>query len=166
MTPEELRAVLHYSADTGVFTWKQRLTNRVRVGDAAGSETELGYVTIMIRSRRYLAHRLAWLYIYGVWPTGDIDHMNRKAGDNRIANLRDVTHAENLQNRLKQANNKSGHKGVTRFSKNRWTAEIRAHGVRRHLGYFASAEEAAQAYARAAAKFHFFNPKASGADDE
>ncbi|MDA6380520.1 HNH endonuclease signature motif containing protein [Escherichia coli] len=68
---------------------------------------------IMINGKAYPAHRLAWLIVYGTMPDGFIDHINRVRTDNRISNLRLVTHSENMQNRKIQKNNKSGYRGVS-----------------------------------------------------
>lgn len=94
--------------------------------------------------------------LMGLDATGmDVDHINGDGLDNRRANLRVVTHAENLRNRGKQANNKSGYKGVHWHSrKERWVASIRAEGKNKWLGSFKSPQEAALAYDRAARLYH------------
>lgn len=94
-------------------------------------------------------HRL----LFPEWKV--IDHINGDGLDNRRSNLREVTHAENLQNRGMQTNNKSGYKGVHWHKKDRrWHAEIRANKRRHYLGSFATAIEAAKAYDRAAQEYH------------
>lgn len=66
VTAERLRDVLDYDADTGLFRWKARTSNRVRVGSVAGAHSHvLGYVMISIDGRLYKAHRLAWLHVHG-----------------------------------------------------------------------------------------------------
>jgi hypothetical protein len=52
----------------------------------------------MIDGKLYGAARLAWLYVHGEWPKNQIDHINRLRDDNRLVNLRDVTHTENCNN--------------------------------------------------------------------
>lgn len=42
---------------------------------------------VSIKNRRYLLHRLAWLWMTGAMPRGDIKHRNGKHDDNRWANL-------------------------------------------------------------------------------
>ena len=97
-----LKEVLHYNPSTGMFKWKVRLSNRApRIGQLAGVLGNHGYLQIQIDSKIYLAHRLAWLYVHGVWPKYDIDHKDHNKQNNRIKNLRDVTTAGNMQNTLK-----------------------------------------------------------------
>ena len=146
LTAEYLRSILSYDPATGIFTWKVRTANQVKVGDVAGCPDGRGYLQIRVQSRKYLAHRLAWLYVYGEWPKGQIDHINRIRTDNRIANLREVSHKQNQQNRSKSSHNTSGHPGVhwnKRDSK--WQAQIRHNRKHFHLGLFKSLEEAVAA---------------------
>ncbi len=143
ITAEKLRELLHYDHETGIFTWKVSTSNRVKVGDVAGSPDGQGYLQIKVQRRLYLAHRLAWLHINGVWPKLNIDHINRNPSDNRLVNLRDVTHKQNHQNRSKSSNNTSGHPGVywhKRISK--WVAQIKHNQKNIYLGCFSILEEA------------------------
>ena len=146
LTAERLRSILNYDPESGIFTWKVRTANQVKVGDVVGCPDGRGYLLIQAQSRLYRAHRLAWLYVYGEWPKGQIDHINRNKADNRIANLRDVSHKQNNQNRSKPSNNTSGHPGVSwHKQKSKWQARI-AHNYKQiHLGYFATIEEAVSA---------------------
>ena len=143
LTAEYLRSILHYDPESGIFTWKVRTSNRVKTGDVAGSPNGDGYLRIAVLSRDYLAHRLAWLYMNGEWPKEQLDHINRAKGDNRIANLRDVSHKQNLQNASKYSHNTSGHTGV-RWHKqcSKWVAHIRHNHKQLSLGCFATIEEA------------------------
>ncbi len=143
LTAECLRSVLDYEPETGIFTWKVRTSNSVKVGDVAGGPDGRGYLQISVQSRLYQAHRLAWLHVNGVWPKLNIDHINRNPSDNRLVNLRDVTQKQNLQNRSKPSNNTSGYPGVVwhkRISK--WQARIKHNYKHIHLGYFSILEEA------------------------
>lgn len=143
LTAEYLRSILNYDQETGIFTRKVSTSNRVKVGDAAGCPDGQGYLNIMVQSRNYLAHRLAWLHYYGTWPKDQIDHINRIRTDNRISNLRDVTQKQNQQNRSKPSNNTSGHPGVHwNESISKWVATITHNQKRIHLGYFSILEEA------------------------
>ncbi len=146
LTAECLRSVLHYDQETGIFTWKVSTSRRVKVGDVAGSQNGGGYLQISVQSRLQLAHRLAWLYIHGSWPKDQIDHINRIRTDNRISNLREVSHKQNMQNRSKPSTNTSGHTGV-RWNKQRskWQAYIMHNRKHLHLGYFSILEEAVAA---------------------
>lgn len=146
LTAEYLRSVLAYSQETGIFTWKVSHARRIRVGDAAGCLGSKGYLHIQLQSRLYKAHRLAWLYVLGEWPKLDIDHINRNRSDNRIANLREVTHKQNLQNAGKYSHNTSGHTGVYWYKQTaKWQAQIAHHQKKIHLGFFNTIEEAISA---------------------
>ena len=146
LTAEYLRSILHYDPETGIFTWKVRTSNRVKVGDVAGSPDDLGYLLISIQNRNYKAHRLAWLYVYGEWPKDQIDHINRDRADNRIENLREVTNKQNQQNTSKSSRNTSGHTGVRWHKQNsRWQARIMHNQKEIYLGCFTDIEDAVAA---------------------
>ncbi len=73
----------------------------------------------------------------------EIDHKNRNTLDNRKSNLRIVTHAQNMKNRNKHKNNKSGIKGVYWDKRGKkWRSEIRVDGKKIHLGMFSDLMEA------------------------
>lgn len=154
LTAEVVRELLNYDSETGVFTWKKRAAHRVQVGDVAGCINQR-YWSLTVLGKRYLAHRVAWLYTHGKWPEGVIDHVNRDAFDNSIKNLRDVTQIENLQNASRKSDNKSGVKGVFwDKQRQRWRAEIRVNYKTIGLGRFTSKADAAAARAAGEAK-HF-----------
>lgn len=155
LTQERLKEVLHYDPDTGVFTWK-----KYRVGTVAGHiHKGHGYLTIGVDKKVYLAHRLAWLYVYGTWPVDQLDHRNRVRTDNRISNLRESNQFENAQNKNKASNNSSGYPGVSFHSRDmKYAAYITVSKKRKSLGYFSSAEEAYEARKQAKAKLHTFQP--------
>ena len=143
LTAEYLRSVLAYSPETGIFTWKVSQARRIRVGDVAGSPNGRGYLAVKVRGQIYKAHRLAWLYGLGEWPKLDIDHINRNRSDNRIANLREVTHKQNLQNAGKYSHNTSGHTGVYWLKQSsKWRAHIKHNYKYIHLGCFTTIEDA------------------------
>ena len=115
-----LREILHYDQQTGVFRWKVMLAHRRKPGDVAGSLTH-GYIEIGIDNRSYRAHRLAWLYVTGEWPSSFIDHRKRSST---------VAGVSFDRTRLK------------------WCAKPRINGKYKHVGYFdseAGAIEAVQA---------------------
>lgn len=156
LTAERLREVLAYDPESGLFTWLIRPSMAVRIGDVAGSLSDKGYLIIRINKQNYKGHRLAWLYIKGEWPVDQIDHINHVKSDNRVANLRAVTNAENGQNRDRpHRNSKSGVRGVHYVAaRDRWCASIRVSGRLRHVGHYKTAEEAHQAYLNAKAELH------------
>ena len=112
LTQAKLKELLDYNPDTGDFTNKAFRGLRAIPGEIAGNLNTRGYIDISIGRRKYKAHRLAWLYTYGTWPINNLDHINRSKIDNRIVNLRDVTQAQNGQNKTKHCNNSSGYTGV------------------------------------------------------
>jgi hypothetical protein len=90
ITQDELKGLLHYNPDTGVFTWVKPISKRIKVGSIAGSESH-GLTIIVINKKRYRAHRLAWLYMTGEWPTVDIKFVNGRQDDIRWKNLKKGT---------------------------------------------------------------------------
>ena len=133
LTQTELMRLVTYDAKTGHFT----RTVGKRAGNLVGTITSNGYTHIFLAGKSYNAHRLAWLYVYGVWPKDQIDHLNHDRSDNRISNLRAVTCAINHQNRRRITKSKSGVLGVTWHARDtRWQAHIEINAKARHLGSF------------------------------
>ena len=95
LTREFLVSLLHYDELTGVFTWRSNRP-KVRAGDVAGTRSSHDYWQISIRDKVYSAHRLAWFYVHGTWPSRVIDHIDGDRMNNRIDNLRDVSTKENI----------------------------------------------------------------------
>ena len=152
---ERLRAVLQYDSLTGVFTWTEPTSFRVRRGDTAGVRKE-GYTFIGIDGRQYGAHRLAVLYVTGVFPDREVDHMNGDRSDNRFENLRLVSHKMNMQNeRRPRRNNSTGFMGVSFCKKTgKFRAFLSVDGKSSHLGRFNTPEEAHAAYTEAKRAIH------------
>lgn len=146
--PEYLRSALDYDRYTGVFRWKTPRP-KIVVGSIAGQLKHDGYWMIKLDGRMYLAHRLAWLFIYGKWPDEYLDHINMNRSDNRIPNLREATYAQNQHNTKSRKNNTLGFKGVTAHGR-KYRASIRLGGKPTHLGLFATPQEASAAYWAAA----------------
>lgn len=154
-TADRVREIYDYNPITGLFKRKVRTSNRIKIGQIAGTENAQGYILLTVDSIRYLAHRIAWLYVHGEMPGDMIDHINGNRSDNRIDNLRQANNAENLRNRGKTASNKSGFKGVS-FDKRtqKWMARIGVGYQARFLGRFDTPEAAHTAYVDAAQKLH------------
>jgi HNH endonuclease len=154
-TQDELRAALSYDYETGVFVWIKTYRNH-NLGRVAGCLDKDGYVQIKFKKRLWRAHRLAWFYVYGVWPKMQIDHENGNRSDNSIKNLRDVNCAGNSQNRrTADKDSSTGLLGIdyqTRWKKYR--ARIMINGQRMTLGGFKTKEDAHQAYLLAKRTFH------------
>lgn len=146
ITVEFLTSEFSYNPDTGEFK-RLKARGKWKANEIAGSVSKsTGYITLSIRKKLYLAHRLAWLYMYGAWPLHTIDHINGCKTDNRISNLRDVEHCENMRNRGAQSNNTSGASGVTwKKDCNRWYARAFKNGREIQLGRFHSRLDAINA---------------------
>lgn len=153
ITAEELRAAIDYDKDTGIFTWRERddvpnYWNTRFANRAAGCVTPDGRRTIRIGGCNYLEHRLAWLYVHGHWPV-QIDHKNRDTLDSRIDNLREATNVQNRANQKRRKDNAAGFKGVKLV---KTTGRYQARISGKHLGSYATPEEAHAAYCEAANK--------------
>lgn len=160
ITREYLASILDYDPLTGVFTWKHRddiaqRQNTRLAGTVAGYVLPSGYRVIGINGVSYLAHRLAWMCVFGKWVPKDTDHINCVRDDNRIANLRPASRRQNNCNRAIGKNNKTGFKGVSWNSASRkFVAGIKSNGKSKHLGRYDDASEAYAAYCRASKKYH------------
>lgn len=153
LTQARLRELLHYDADTGLFTWRVRTAHRVQVGNVAGSPHGKHW-GIRVGGRMYLAHRLAWLYVTGAFPAEFIDHINTVGTDNRFVNLREATRKLNAENiRRANSNCKLGLLGVSKNGR-RFAARITVGGRQHHLGQFDTPEEAHTAYVKAKRGLH------------
>jgi len=153
ITQRQVKNILHYQPDSGVFTWKMVCGRRAPIGGVAGCIGTQGYRIIGIQGTRYKAASLAWLYIYGEWPEYCIDHINGNKADDRLSNLRKASRSENLFNRGVFSNSLSGIKGVGLF-RGKWKACCYSNGKRKWLGFFPSKEEAVKAYRDYAEKEH------------
>ena len=151
LTQAHLKSLLRYNARTGHFVWLVNGRNRhQRAGKRAGCLDLQGRVKIGIEGKRYLASRLAFLYMTGRWPPVIAEHRNRDTSDNRWENLRPATSSENLHNTKTK---RSGLKGVSPVGA-RFKAGIRVNYERKHLGYFDSETAAHAAYMAAARKYY------------
>lgn len=145
---------MHYDPGTGVFTRLVKMSPNAHLGVVPGERIGDGYLAISVGGKRYYMHRLAWFYMNRRWPDHNIDHINGDRTDNRISNLRDVTQAINLQNIHKaKAYSSTGLLGVSKF-RDRFKAEIRIDGIKKHIGVFLTAELAHQAYMAARRDYH------------
>ena len=147
MTQDELKSLLSYEPDTGIFRWVNDVGNgKLKATTVAGSIKRTGYVIIWIGGTGYRAHRLAWLYMTGRESTKLIDHINRVKSDNRWENLREATLAENQWNHDLKRSNKSGVSGVHFCNTwKKWKASCNVNGKRYNVGTFKELSDAAKA---------------------
>ena len=136
ITQYELKNRLVYYPLTGIFRWTVK-HGGIKYMSVAGAKCGKGYIFIRFNGRIYASHRLAWLYVYGKFPDNSIDHINHDQSDNRIANLRQVSHMENSHNRVINKNNTSGYPGVCwNKSASRWQVQIKVNYKAIYLGSF------------------------------
>lgn len=150
-----LNSILDYHPQTGKIYWKKSLcSKRNDIGKEAGCYTR-GYILVRIKNTLYRAHRIIWLMHYGKIDTQKhIDHINGIGSDNRLENLRLVTRSENLRNAALPSNNKTGVRGVYKYSEKKWCAQIR--NIKTiHLGLFDSFEDAVKARKEAELKYNY-----------
>jgi hypothetical protein len=154
LTHEHLLNVLGYDSATGEFSWKSGR----RKGKRAGSVGSHGYRQIMILSKFYTEHRLAWFYVHGHWPSGCIDHIDRDRQNNRFDNLREATPQQNRRNQI--------FRGYAQTPCGNFAAKIKVDSRSKSyifLGTFRTEAEAAAAYAAASVEhFRDFSPYRRG----
>jgi hypothetical protein len=147
---EDAKKVLDYNPETGVFVWKVKM-GRQSAGALAGTVGHTPYIYIRVNRIPKLAHRVAFAWVHGRWPNGQIDHINGDKRDNRICNLREATSQQNMANSKRRSDNTSGFKGVRKARlPGKWWAYIYMNGKDTYLGTYDTPELAHQAYVKAA----------------
>jgi hypothetical protein len=144
---------LDYDSSTGIFTWRPRESkgwNKRFAGKVTGYERSDGYISVRIDKKNHLAHRVAWIYVYGYMPL-EVDHRDHNRANNAIANLREVDRRTNSKNGGLRSDNTSGHVGVSQIrSTGRWRAYYHKPGQKQILlGTFAKKNEAVAARLKA-----------------
>lgn len=151
LTAERLRYLFRYNPETGQF-WRRHPHAGYNINREAGHVRKgMQYREIRVDQKLYLAHRLAWLYMTGEWPTDEIDHIDMDHGNNRWANLRAANRQQNQANT--RARSPLGLKGVSK-KRGRYRARISVGKQEIWLGMFDTPEEAHAAYRAAAEKIH------------
>jgi len=155
ISQNRLKKTLKYDPESGLFTWLTSTSNRVKVGQSAGTKHSMGYRSIKVDGRIYLAHRLAWFYVYGAWPK-EIDHIDHNKTNNKIKNLRDTCHTDNMRNQKLRSTNNSGVMGVT-WDKDRgkWQCRIRFNNKTIHIGRFYNIQDAIDARCKAEKEYFY-----------
>lgn len=150
ITAERLRELYTYDCETGVFRRRVKTSRHTVVGEVVGSPAKNGYLRITVDGVRVLAHRAAMLYVYGVMPPNDVDHIDGDRQNNRIANLRHATRSENMQNERKgRRGSSSGLLGVSwHEGAGKWSAQVRLPGGagKIYIGLFECKDAAHAAY--------------------
>ena len=114
-----------------------------------------GYVVVRVNYSLYLVHRIIYLMHN---PDFDqslcIDHIYGNPRNNKIENLRAVTHKQNLRNQKRRNTNTSGVMGVYKHGE-RWRVRIKVDGVFMHLGLFKNFNEAVKVRKQAEVDYGF-----------
>lgn len=153
MSREAMMELLRYDPETGEFWWTDKAPKKV-AGKLANAKDRLGYVCLKINGKMYKAHRLAWAFVHGEFTDQNIDHINGNPSDNRISNLRLVSHSVNLQNQRKaRSDSSTGLLGVSPNGAG-WRAGIRVNGKKVNLGTHKTPQLAHLAYVEAKRKYH------------
>jgi hypothetical protein len=144
ITYEEAKRVFRYDEETGKLYWKIGGKCR-KIGKESGYYTN-GYRQVCFQEKAYQTHRVIWLMVYGEFPSGEkrfIDHLDGDGSNNRLNNLRTVSHAENCRNKKMYLCNKTGENGISFDKRSRkWKIGVYINGERKHIGYFATLEDA------------------------
>lgn len=154
LTHERLTELLDFDPATGVFVWKIATSNRVHIGDRAGVfHKPSGGRYIAIAGEKFMAHRLAWFYVTGEWPTKEVRPIDGNADNCAFSNLKEVDRSTLQHARGLNRNNTSGFQGVSAAPHDKFQAKIAWQGNQISLGMnFALAKEASDvvqdAYAR------------------
>lgn len=152
LTQSDVQAMFDYDPETGWLTRRVSRQGQAKAGDRAGNVEWTGHRRVKIQGRSYREHHIIWLYVTGLMPKEEIDHINGNPGDNRIANLRECGRVQNLHNRRVQTRAVTGLKGVSYDARcvRKYNARIKIGEDRVDLGWFMTPEEASEAYNKAA----------------
>ena len=136
---EDWSYYFNYDPETGKLYWKVSTSWRIIVGEEAGSvHPNMGYVVVGLKCRHFVAHRIIWEMHNGPIPKGmQVDHINHIRDDNKLCNLRLVTHADNHKNMTRQSNNVSKIPGVYwDTARGKWHVQIKYQRKLYALGRF------------------------------
>jgi hypothetical protein len=160
LTQEELKELIDYNPDSGIFTWKSRsskncksnildswnsrYTNTIAGSKSLNKSSGKFYSNIYIFDKKYKAHRLAFLFMNGKFPEDQVDHEDGNGLNNKWSNLKESNSIDNSKNHRKRINNSSGYTGVCfRSDRNKYVAFINnLEGNKIHLGQFSNFHEA------------------------
>lgn len=148
------REKFRYDSCTG-FLYRRIGNGPWKPGERVGSPNASGHRQVRFLGVLFMEHRLSWLIVHGKWPEHELDHINRIPDDNRMENLRECTHGENMKNSSLRKTNKTGFSGVSIYRPNgKYVAYISANGKRKYLGYHSDLESAIAARAKAEIELH------------
>jgi hypothetical protein len=148
--------LVDYDFETGLFT-RKKAVGRSFEARVLGYQKNNGYVAFTLDSKKYYAHRLAWLFVHKKFPTHDVDHIDGNRANNKISNLRDIPRSLNLENTIKaKSSNKSTgligsylHEPTGKFM-----SRIQVNKKDKYLGLYETAQLAHEAYMNAKKQLH------------
>ena len=137
LNQELVKDLFDYDSSTGIF-YHAKNKGKAKKGEVAGGyHKHTKAIYLRINGKKELAHRIAWLYEYGLLPQNQLDHINHDRSDNRITNLREVTHSENMKNKSKYKNNQYGVTGISKDKRcGKFRAYININGKPKGVGYY------------------------------
>jgi len=157
LTFADLWEILNYDFETGKLFWRYRERSKCKTNAAwmsfnnrfANKEAFTfshpinKYKTGYVLNKSHKAHHIIWCMCYNYWPIKQIDHIDGDRTNNRLTNLREVTHEENMKNKTNYSSSKSGVHGVT-FNRvhQKWWVRANINNKRMHLGYYDDFDEA------------------------
>ncbi len=150
----------HFKYVDGLLIRRKTNNSRHKVGELCGYfHKSSGYMYVGIKGKEYQIHRVVWTLFNGIIPYGYcIDHIDHNKTNNRIENLRIVTHSENMKNQIKRKNNTSGKMGVYwKKANKKWASEICIDGKQIHLGLFLKYSDAVDSRKNAEVLYGFHN---------
>ena len=153
ITQERLKELVSYHEESGCFIWNDNLPY-VEGGKKVGWLRPDGYIGIGLDNKRYLAHRLIFLFKGGIIPN-EIDHVDSNPSNNRWDNLRPCTRIQNSLNKGAYSNSKSGVKGVSwHKQRGKWTVRVMVEGKYKSFGLYDDIELAELVAMEAREKYH------------
>lgn len=146
LTHERLLSVMDFDPTTGVFRWRIRASNRIKIGDRAGVVSDKGHRFITVDGEKFQATRLTIFYVRGEWPMNDVKALNGNPDDCSIVNLQEMSRIEAARLRGTLSTNTSGVRGVSPAKRGHWKAAITANYKQVNLGVYPTKEEASEIY--------------------
>lgn len=129
-----LKEIFEYK--NGNLFWKLQKSNRVKTGDKCGSINSSGYLNAKLDGKKYLIHRLIFLYHHGFLPK-IVDHIDNNILNNKIENLREANDSQSASNIKMPKTNSSGIKGISFDKKTKkWHVQLSVNNKKMYFGQY------------------------------